>query len=92
MKKGLIVFEIIILVLLIGATTYTAYNFFDVSKQESELLSEVSKLEESISNKEQEINDINNEINDSKLKNEDKVKEYEKWQRHKEKLAKLLGY
>ena len=92
MKKGLIVFEIIILVLLIGATTYTAYNFIGVSKQESELISEVSSLEEIISNKEQEINDINNEISDSKLKNEDKVKEYEKWQRHKEKLAKLLGY
>ena len=92
MKKGLIVFEIIILVLLIGATTYTAYNFIGVSKQESELISEVNSLEENISNKEQEINDINNEISDSKLKNEDKVKEYEKWQRHKEKLAKLLGY
>ncbi len=92
MKKALLVFEIIILLLLVGAITYTANNFSDVSKQESELASEVAKLEENLSKREEEINNINSEINNSKLKNEDKTKEYEKWQRHKEKLAKLLGY
>lgn len=92
MKKGLIAFEIIVLVLLIGVTAYTGYAFYNVSKQKAELVSDVSKLEESVSNKEQEISDINNEISSSKSKNEDKVKEYEKWQRHKEKLENLLGY
>ncbi len=92
MKKTLIVLEIIVLVLLMGATGYMAYNFYDVSKENSELVSEVNKLEKTISDKQEEISDINSEIEYSKTSNEDKVKEYEKWQRHKEKLEKLLGY
>ncbi len=92
MKKVITVLEIIVLIFILGSAYYLNNNLKEVKEINNTLSKEVSTLEENLSNDDSKINDLNTQISESSTLNEDKVKEYEKWIRHKDKLKTLLGY
>ncbi len=92
MKKVITVLEIVVLILVLGSAYYLNNNLKEVKEINDTLSKEVSTLEENLNNDDSKITDLNTQISESSTLNEDKVKEYEKWIRHKDKLKTLLGY
>lgn len=92
MKKVITVLEIVVLILVLGSAYYLNNNLKEVKEINDTLSKEVSTLEENLNNDDSKITDLNTKISESSTLNEDKVKEYEKWIRHKDKLKTLLGY
>ncbi len=92
MKKVIVTLEVIVLIFILGSAYYLNNNLKEIKQINSDLTRQVSTLEENLNNDENKISELNVQINESSTANEDKVKEYEKWIRHKDKLKTLLGY
>ncbi len=92
MKKVIVTLEVIVLIFILGSAYYLNNNLKEIKQINSDLTKQVSALEENLNNDENKISELNVQINESSTANEDKVKEYEKWIRHKDKLKTLLGY
>ncbi len=92
MKKVIVTLEVVVLIFILGSAYYLNNNLKEIKQINSDLTKQVSTLEENLNNDENKISELNVQINESSTANEDKVKEYEKWIRHKDKLKTLLGY
>lgn len=92
MKKVIVTLEVIVLIFMLGSAYYLNNNLKEIKQINSDLTKQVSTLEENLNNDENKISELNVQIDESSTANEDKVKEYEKWIRHKDKLKTLLGY
>lgn len=91
MKTFFKIFLSILLVLILGVSVYFGYCFYNFEDPNKEIVGKIKIKQKEINEIEEQICEVEDEIETIIQDNKEAYKELENWERHNEKLEKILA-